>query len=225
MKHFEEEVVDFDEILNIVNEMKILSKEDKYKSDSIKGLKKDYPDGIERLEEALLIFVGENDLKILKTKDLKFLDKWKNLTEKWAYPYEDFNSLDDYQNFFTKLKNKWPDDEEIERTKEGLKYFNIKNGENLTQLIWKSDVLLLTCVFGKFLKAPVNKFGINALYCVSLPGFTWKCWLKYAAVNLQTLQDKYSILTLKNKIRGGISSIMGDCYVKSDEIKNIAYGC
>ena len=64
MKGFEEEIVDNDEILNIVKEIKLLVKEDKYKNDSIKGLKKDYPDEINEIEEALLNYMGENDLKI-----------------------------------------------------------------------------------------------------------------------------------------------------------------
>ena len=84
----------------------------------------------------------------------------KYLTRKLAFPYEHFNSIDDYQkpvdnlkkeNFFSKLKNGYPDDEEIERTKEIRKRFNIKNGEELTQIYLKSDVLLLACVFGKFI--------------------------------------------------------------------------
>ena len=53
-----------------------------------------------------------------------------------------------------------------------IKRFNIKNGEELTQLYLKSDVLLLTCVFEKIIKVLVNEFGINPLYCVSLPGYT-----------------------------------------------------
>ena len=54
--------------------------------------------------------MGENNLKCLKTE---FPDKWKYLTIKLAYPYEFFNSIDDYQqsvdnlkkeDFFSKLK-------------------------------------------------------------------------------------------------------------------------
>ena len=104
-----------------------------------------------------------------------------------------------------------------------IKRYNIKKGEELTQLYLKSDVLLLTCVFEKFIKVIVNEFGINPLYCVSLPGYTWQCGLKDAGINLQTLQDKDIILTLENIIRGGISSVMGDRYLESDEIKKIIY--
>ena len=216
------EIADNDYILNIVTDI------GEYKR-TIKDLKKDYPDKIFELEEALLNYMGENDLKILKTG---FPDKWKYLTKKLAYPYEYFNSIEDYQkpvdnlkkeHFFSKLKNKCPDDEEIERTEEIIKIFDIKNGEELTEIYLKSDVLLLACVFGKFTKVSVNEFKINLLYCVSLPGYTWECGLKYTGINLQTLQDKDMILLLGNNIRGGISSVMGGRYVKSDDNKKMLY--
>ena len=59
-------------------------------------------------------------------------DKWKFLTIKMLYPYEFFNCFEHYQKpvdnlkkegFFSKLKNKCPSDEEIERTKEIIKKF------------------------------------------------------------------------------------------------------
>ena len=149
-----------------------------------------------------------------------------------AYPYEFFNSIEDYQkpvdnlekeHFFSKLKNKCPDDEEIERTMDFIDKFNIKNGEELTEIFLKSDVLLLACVFEKFIKVSVGEFDINPLYCVSLPGYTWQCGLKYTGINLQTLQDKDMILLLENNIRGGISSVMGDRYVESNGDKKIMY--
>ena len=127
------------------------------------------------------------------------------------------------EDFFSKLKNDYPSNKEIKGLKEIIKKFNFKTGEELTQLYLKSDVLLLACVFEKLIKVSVNEFGINPLYCVSLPGCTWLCGLKYTGINLQTLQDKDLFLTLENNIRGGISSVMGDRYVKSDELKKIIY--
>ena len=195
MKDLEAENNDNDEILNTVNEIKILIKEDRIKNDSIKDLKKYYPDKIKNLEEALLSYMGENDLKLLKTE---FHDKWKYSTRKLAYPYEFFNCIEDYQkpvnnikkeDFFSNLKNKCPDDEEREGTEEIIKVIDIKNREELTQIFLKSDKLLLTCVFEKFIKVSIIEFDINPLCCVSLPGYTWQCGMKYTGINFQTLQD------------------------------------
>ena len=61
-----------------------------------------------------------DDFKILKKE---FPDKWHFLIIKLAYPYEYFNSIDDFKkpvdilnkkDFFIKLKNKRPGDEEIQ---------------------------------------------------------------------------------------------------------------
>ena len=70
--------VDNDEILNIVNE---IGGEDR----TIEELKKDYPDKINKLEEALKSYMPENDLKFLKTE---LPDKWNYLNKKIAYPYQ-----------------------------------------------------------------------------------------------------------------------------------------
>ena len=229
LENLKKEVIGDDKILNIINELENMIDKTK-RNQSISTLKKKYPNKINELEEAFLDYIGENDLKILKTE---FPDKWRYLTKKLAYPYEYFNSIEDYnkpfdnlenKDFFSKLKNKYPDNKEIDRTREIFKKFNIKDGKELTELYCKSDVLLLTCVFEKFIKVSQNEFGISPLYFVGLPGYTWECGLKHTNIKLQTLQDKDMILLLENKIRGGISGVMGDRYVKSGDNKNILYG-
>ena len=124
MKDLKNEIVDNDKISNIVDQ---IVEDDK----TTKDLKKNYPNEIKNLEEALVNDMGEDDLKILETG---FPDKWKYLTKNLAYPYDYFNRIDDYQkpgdnlkkeDFFSKLKNGYPDDKEIERTKEIFKFFNI----------------------------------------------------------------------------------------------------
>ena len=173
--------------------------------------------------------LDEDDFKNLRKE---FPDKWQYSNKKIAYPYEYFNSIDDYkkrvdilekEDFFSKLKNDYPDNDEIERTKEIIKLFDIKNGEKLTKLYCKSDVILLADVFEKFVKVSFEEYEINPLYCVSLPGYTYQCALKYTNIKLQTLQDKDLILLIENDIRGGISTVMGDRYVKSDENNKITY--
>ena len=48
----------------------------------------------------------------------------------------------------------------------------MKNGDKLTKLYLKSHVILLADVFEKFIKISFEEYGINPLYCVSLPGYT-----------------------------------------------------
>ena len=164
--------------------------------------------------DSLVKNLNVDDFKILKKE---FPDEWQYLNKKLAYPYEYFNSIVDYkkpvnnlkkEDFFGKLKNKCPYDEEIQRTKELIEIFNIKNGKELNELYLKSDVILLADVFENFIKISVEEYGTNPLYCVSLPGYTWQCGLKYTGINLQTLQDKEMILLIENNIRGGNSSVM-----------------
>ena len=77
--------------------------------------------------------MGENDPKLLKTE---FPDnKWNSSSKDLAYSYEFFNCCDDYrkyvdnikkEDFFGNLKNKCPDDNETEQTKEIINIFNFK---------------------------------------------------------------------------------------------------
>ena len=64
--------------INFVNERETLISEDKY-NDSIEGLKNDNPVETEKLEEALKIYISENELRLLKAE---FPDKWNYLSEK-----------------------------------------------------------------------------------------------------------------------------------------------
>ena len=76
LRNLKKAIVDNDEILNIVNE---LGQEDR----TIEDLKEDCPVKIEKLEEASLNYMGENDLELLKTE---FPDKCKCLTKKNSIP-------------------------------------------------------------------------------------------------------------------------------------------
>ena len=126
----------------------------------------------------------------------EFPDKWEHLNKKLADPYEYFNSIDDHKkpvdkvekNFFSKLKNGCPSDEKIERTREIIKVLNIRHGEELTELYLKRDVISLADIFEKLIQVPIKEFDINPLYCVSLPGFTWQCGLKYTDIKLENFK-------------------------------------
>ena len=52
----------------------------------------------------------------------------------------------------------------MERTKENINLFIIKNGEKSTKSHSKSEVTSVTCVFGKFIKIWLIKFDIS--HCI-----------------------------------------------------------
>ena len=154
------------------------------------------------------------------------------LKKKLAYPYEKFKSYDSLlepfaglskEDFYSTLTQSYAADEEIERTNEIIKHFNIENGLQLTELYLKTDVLLLADVFENFIKVSTIEYGLNPLYCVSLPGYTWNCGLSFTGITLDYIKDIDMLLLIENNIRGGISGVMGPRYVSSDDKTKILY--
>ena len=73
----------------------------------------------------------------------------------------------------------------------------------------------------KFVESSTQEYKINPLYSYSLPGYTWKAGLKLTNIKLDYTKCKELLLLLENNIRGGISSVMGNRHVQSDENKQI----
>ena len=150
--------------------------------------------------------------------------------KKLVYPYEYF-TLDNIQeplnltkeDFWSTLKQTTPPDEEINRTQEIIKKFEVKNGQELTMIYLKMDVLQLADVFENFVEKATLEYGINPLYSYSLPGYTWKAGLKITNNKLDFIKDKDLLLLLENNIRGGISSVMGPRYIESDTNTKLLY--
>ena len=149
------------------------------------------------------------------------------LKNKVAYPYEFYKTIEDYEKaiddllqsgkeaYFSKTKNKIPDQEEIDRTNEVIKFFNIKNGRELTELFNKADVILLADIFEKFIKVSKTEYGINPLYHMSLPGRTWSKGLRYTKAELELNKNIDLFQMFENGIRRGISGVFGDRYIES----------
>ena len=96
--------------------------------------------------------------------------------------------------------------------------FVIKNSEKFQQNYFRKKFFSFLAGIFKIIFESSNEIGISLLFCVSLPGYTWNCGSKSkdTIINLQSLQDNSMILLLDFKIRGGISSVMGDRYARPD---------
>ena len=180
-------------------------------------------------------FLSSSLDKLVKSLDnLPVMDengfKDKLFKKKLAYPYEYLN-LDNFQEplnltkegYWSTLTQSYPSDDDIKRTQELIDKKKIKNGRELPMLYLKMDVLQLTDVFENFVESSTRENKINPLYSYSLPGYTWKAGLKLTNIKLDFIKDKELLLLLENIIRGGISSVMGDRHVQSDENKQIQY--
>ena len=187
-------------------------------------------------------FLSSSLDKLVKSLDNFPIMKLEGMSDdlfkkKLAYPYEYLN-LDNFQeplnltkeDYWSTLTQSYPSDDDIKRTQELIDKNKIENGRELTMLYLKMDVLQLADVFENFVKSSTREYKIIPLYSYSLPGYTWKAGLKLTNIKLDFLKDtaklpsgKELLLLLENNIRGGISSVMGDRHVQSDENKQILY--
>ena len=180
-------------------------------------------------------FLSSSLDKLVKSLDNFPIMKLEGMSDdffkkKLAYPYE-YLKIDNFQeplnltkeDYWSTLTQSYPSDDDIKRTQELIEKYKIKNGRELTMLYLKMDVLQLTDVFENFVESSTREYKINPLYSYSLPGYTWKAGLKLTNIKLDFIKCKELLLLSENNIRGGISSVMGDRHVQSDENKQILY--
>ena len=156
-----------------------------------------------------------------------------------AYPYEKGNNIESIykplklgrEDYFSTLKQSYPDFEEKIRTQAIIIKNKITNLKQLTMLYLKNDVLLLTDIFQNYIDTCKKAYGINPLYSYSTSSFTWKAGLKMTGVKLDYITDDKLRLLLENNMRGWPSSCMGNRNIKRGERKivyedmNNLYGC
>ena len=65
----------------------------------------------------------------------------------------------------------------------------------------------------EYVKLSMKEFKLNPLHYVSLPGYSFDCWLMSSGVILDRLQDKQMLDDFVGAKRGGICGIMGDRYI------------
>ena len=133
---------------------------------------------------------------------------------KIAYPYEKGKTIESFykplklgrDEYFSTLKQSYPDFEEIIRTQAIIIKNKITNLKELTMLYLKNDVLLLTDIFQNYIDTCKKAYGINPLYSYSTPSCIWKAGLKMTGVKLDYITHDKLRLLLENNMRGGPSS-------------------
>ena len=136
--------------------------------------------------------------------------------------------MDDYQevignlkreDFKSSLDNKLPTQEEVDN-------FNNENsnktGKDLTIECLQNDVEILDYCVNEYVKLSMKEFKLNPFHHVSLPGYSFDCWLISCGVTLDTLQDKQMPDDFVGAKGGGICGIMGDRYINNSDGKSMA---
>ena len=171
---------------------------------------------------------------MFKVGILKFLDSYSfltmsldkiakvyNIRNKTLYPYEYFKDGNSYNNkldnlsiqyFRSALTTKLPTQDEVDD-------FNISNsnktGKELTLEYMENDIFILGHCFNLFVKLKMNTYKLNPLHYISLPSYSFDCFLKLSKVELDTIQDQQILQDFISAMRDGICGVMGNRYIKS----------
>ena len=110
------------------------------------------------------------------------------------------------EDFKSSLSNKLPTQEVDIFNKDS----SHKTGKDQTIEYLQNDVKILDYCMNEYVKLSVKDFKLNPLHYVSLPGYSFDCWLMLSGVTIDTLQDKQMLDGFVEAKRGGKCAIMGD---------------
>ena len=114
---------------------------------------------------------------------------------KTLYPY-DYFGLDSYdevignlkiEDFKSPLSNKLPTQEEVDIFNKDNSH---KTGEDLTIEYLENEVEILDYCMNEYVQLSMKECKLNLLHYLSLPGYSFDCWLMSSGVSLDILQDK-----------------------------------
>ena len=79
----------------------------------------------------------------------------------------------------------------------------------------ENDIFRLGHCFNLFVKLNMNTYKLNPLHYISLPSYSFDCFLKLSKVELDTIQDEQILKDFISAMRGGLCGVMGDRYIRS----------
>ena len=79
----------------------------------------------------------------------------------------------------------------------------------------ENDIFILVHCFNLFVKLNMNTYKLNPLHYISLPSYSFDCFLKLSKVELDTIQDEQILKDFISAMRGGICGVMGNKFIKS----------
>ena len=89
----------------------------------------------------------------------------------------------------------------------------IKTGKVIALEYTENDDRKLEHSFNLFVTLNINTNKLNPLHYISLPEYSFDCFLKLIKVELDTIQDEQLVKNFISAIRCGICGFVGDLYV------------
>ena len=141
-------------------------------------------------------------------------EDWKLCRSKGIFPYDYINSFDKFNEtqlptkdkFYSILNQSNITDQEYEPAQKMWNFYKCGNMGDYNDMHLKIDIYILADCFESF----TSKFKLNPCNYVSAPSLAWDVLLHKSKIELELLTDLNMFLMIKNNIRGGISSIMGN---------------
>ena len=135
--------------------------------------------------------------------------------ENGVYPDEKMGSfkkfpedkLPDKSKLFSSLKDECISEKDYQRSNNVWNAFKMKTVGDYHDLYLKTDALLLTDMFEKFIKTYLDYYGLDPCHYFSSPGLSWDPMLKMTGVELELINDIDMDLFIAKGMRGGISYI------------------
>ena len=163
----------------------------------------------------------DSSVKNLSNNDFKYLSEEFNgeflelVNQKGVYPYEYMNSfkrfsedkLPDRSKFFSSLKEECISEKDYLKADNILNVFKINKMGDYHELYLKKYVLLLACVFEKFISTWLDYYGLDLCHYFSSLGLSWDAMLKMTKIKLDLISDIDMHLFIEKGTRGGISYI------------------
>ena len=163
--------------------------------------------------DALVKNLPDNDFKYLSEElsgDLLELVKRKGVCP-YGYmdSFEKFSEdkLPDRCEIFSSLKDECINETDCLHSINVWNTFKMNTMGAYHDLYLKTDVLLLSDVFEKFINTYLEYYGLDPCHCFSSPGLSWDAMLKMTGIELELISDIEMHLFIKKGMRGGISHI------------------
>jgi len=135
------------------------------------------------------------------------------LTRKGVFPYDYIDSfeklkqssLPSQKQFYNSLNETDISEDDYIHAQTVWNEFGINNLGEYSDLYLKTDVMLLTDVFGAFRASTLKTYGLDPAHYYTLPGYTWDAMLKRTKVKIELMTDIDMTMFVERGIRGGLS--------------------